>query len=276
MTIESDFGIDFGSDFGINVPPQFPPTPQSGTFPPPGPTTLTAPIPSYLYQQYADDPDLQAFVSAYNTLAQIYVTWFANVVLAAYTNPVIAGPLLDWVAQGIYGFLRPTLSSGKFTSKGPFNTYALNTWPLDKIKIIGPKNVAVTTDDIFKRIMTWNFYKGDGNRFNIRWLKRRIMRFLIGTNGTAPNIDQTYIVSVTFGTGNLVSIRISSGSRKITGGALYNRMRFNQRGVPFNGLLTTFIPGPSPLPNESVLKEAIQAGVLQLPFQYQFLITTPS
>src|ERR1700675_581252 len=119
---------------------QFPPTPQSGTFPPSGPTTLTVPIPSYLYQEYADDADLQAFVGAFNALAGVYVTWFANVPLAAYTNAAISGPLLDWVAQGIYGMTRPVLSSGKFTSKGPYNTYAYNTWPLNKLRIIGPKN----------------------------------------------------------------------------------------------------------------------------------------
>lgn len=253
--------------------PQFPPTPQQGTFPPPGPTTLTAPIPSYLYQQYADDSDLQTFVTAQNALTGIYVTWFADIVLAAYTNPVIAGALLDWIALGIYGFLRPRLSSGKFTTKGPFNTYALNTWPLDKIKLIGPKNVAVTNDDVFKRIMTWNFYKGDGNRFNVRWLKRRLMRFLIGVNGTAPNVDQTYVISVTFGANNFVSIRITAGSRKITGGALYNRFALNSKASLFNKLSTVFIPGATQLPLEPVLQEAINAGVLQLPFQYQFQIT---
>lgn len=255
--------------------PQFPPTPQTGTFPPSEPTTLTQVIPSYLYQEYADDDNLQAFINAYNGMSQVYATWFATVPLAAYTNPQIADGLLDWIAYGIYGFQRPTLSSGKFTSRGPYNTFALNTWPFDKLKIIGPANVAVTTDDIFKRILTWNFYKGDGNRFNVRWLKRRIMRFLLGTNGTAPNIDNTYPVSVTFGSGNLVSIRLSSGTRKITGGALFNRFRFNQPKIPYNSLLTQFISGPSPLPNATVLMEAIQSGILQLPFQYNFEISVP-
>ena len=249
--------------------PQFPPTPQTGSFPPSAPVTMTAPVPSYIYQQFADDADLQAFANAYNALAQVYVTWFATVAIAAYTNPVISGPFLDWIANGIYGITRPNLLLGKFTAKGPLNTYALNTWPLDKIKIIGPKNVAATSDDIFRRIITWNFYKGDGTRFNVRWLKRRIMRFLIGTNGTAPNIDQTYGISVSFGANNFVSIRITAGSRKITGGALFNRFGFNQR-IPYNGLLTRAIPGPAQLPNEAIFLAAFNAGVLQLPFQYTF------
>jgi len=250
--------------------PQFPPTPQTGTFPPPGPTTLTAPIPSFVYKQFDDDDDIQAFAAAFNALAQIYVTWFATIGLSVYTGAGIVGPLLDWVAAGIYGMLRPSLSSGQFRSKGPFNTFAFNTWPLNKLMLIGPSNITVTTDDVFKRIMTWNFYKGDGNRFNVRWLKRRIMRFLEGENGTAPNIDQTYAISVGFGANGLVSIKISGGSRVITGGALFNRFAFNSRAALFNSLQTRFIAGPNPLPYQSVLKEAIQAGVLQLPFQFSF------
>ena len=255
--------------------PQFPPTPQTGTFPPAGPTTLTAPIPSYLYQQYADDTDLAAFINAYNALVAVYVSWFAEIGLPVYTGAAISGALLDWVAQGIYGFVRPSLSSGQFLSRGPFNTYAYNTWPFNKFRVLGPASVTVTTDDIFKRIITWNFYKGDGNRFNVRWLKRRIMRFLIGENGTAPNVDQTYVVSVTFGAGGLVSIRLSGGTRKIIGGAVYNRFAFNTPAALFNGLVTQFTAGPSPLPFEGILQEAIESGVLQLPFQYTFIITVP-
>ena len=253
--------------------PVYPPTPQIGTFPPSGPVTLTATIPSYLYQQYSDDDDLQSFVNAYNGFAQGYVSWFVNTPLGVYTSPAITGMLLDWTLTGIYGILRPTLSSGKFRSIGPFDTYALNTWPLNKLKLIGPSDVTVTSDDIYKRIATWNFYKGDGNRFNVRWLKRRLMRFLIGTDGSAPNIDNTSAISITFGDGNLVSIQISNGSRRILGGAIFNRFAFNQPGALFNSLLTQVIPGPNPLPNENVLKEAIDSGVLQLPFQYQFQIT---
>jgi hypothetical protein len=258
------------------VAPPFPPAPQAGTFPPAGPTTLTRVIPSYLYREYADDDDLQAFVAAFNQLAQIYVTWFATVPLAAYTSSAIAGPLLDWVAAGVYGFLRPTLSSGRFRAKGPLNTYAPDTWPLNVLKLIGPSDVTVTNDDVFKRIITWNFYKGDGNRFTVRWLKRRVMRFLLGANGSAPNMDNSYPVSVTFGSGGLVSIVLSSGHRLVLGGALPNRFGLNQAGATLNSLRTRFVPGPNPLPFESVLKEALDSGVLQLPFQYRFQITVPA
>ena len=256
---------------GIVYQPQtpFPPAPQPGTFPPPGPTTLTEIIPSYLYEEYADDDDLQAFVAAYNDLAQGYVDWFANVGLPVYTSPQISGGLLDLVAAGIYGMIRPALSSGRNRDLGPLNTYPFNVLAYNARKSIGPSNVTVTTDDIFKRIMTWNFYKGDGVKFNVRWIKRRVMRFLIGDNGTAPNVGETYLISVTFGSG-IISIRISVGTRRITGGALYNRFGFNR--MAYNALATVFTPSPNAPPFASVLKEAMELGVLIFPFQYNVTV----
>ena len=91
---------------------QFPPVPAEGTFPPSEPTSLQQIIPAYLYQEYQDDPDLQAFWAAYNTLAQQYVNWFLQIGLPIYTGPLIVGPLLDWIAQGLYGIARPTPRSG--------------------------------------------------------------------------------------------------------------------------------------------------------------------
>lgn len=256
---------------GIIAQPPIPAlVPQTGTFPPSGPTTLTEIIPSYLYEQYQDDDNLQAFIAAYNSLAQGYLTWFATIGLPVYTGLQIVGSLLDWVAGGIYGMTRPTLSSGRNRDVGPFNTYDFNAIPFDVRKNIGPSNVAFTSDDVFKRIMTWNFYKGDGNVFNVRWLKRRIMRFLIGTNGTAPNVDQTYLISVTFGPG-IIAIRITVGTRTITGGALFNRFGFNR--IPNNVLLTLFVPGPTPLPFETIFQEAMESGALQMPLQYAISVS---
>ena len=248
----------------------YPPPPQPGNFPPAGVTTLTKTIPSYLYEQYADDEDLQAFVAAFNGLAQEYVAWFAAVGLGVYTSDEISGSLLDWVAAGLYGMVRPSLSSGRNRDLGPLNTYGFNVLALNTRRSVGPQNVTITTDDIFKRIMTWNFYKGDGHEFNVRWLKRRIMRFLTGPDGSAPNVDQTYIISVTFGAEGSVSIRIANGSRIILGGALYNRFGFN--AIAYNALRTQFVPGPNPLPYQAIFKEAVESGVLQLPFQYQFSV----
>lgn len=231
---------------------------------------VTKVIPSYLYLEYSDDEDLQAFVAAFNQLAQVYVTAFNEVGLPDYTSPVIIDLLLDWVAEGLYGYIRPVLSTGGPRIAGPLNTLYFNQLRYNQKKIIQSGIYYATTDDVFKRCITWHFFKGDGKTFNIRWLKRRIQRFLIGENGTSPNIDETYQISVVLGPDNTVFIQISAGLRTVVGGAILNRCRFNQ--VRFNELDTIYTPGP-PIPTLAVtLKEAIDSGVLELPFQYTYTV----
>lgn len=227
-------------------------------------------IPSYLYWQYQEDSDLRAFVRAFNTLAQEDVDWFNQINLPIYTGGQISGDLLDWVAEGLYGSPRPVLPSGREISKGPFNTWALNTFPFNGYLREGPTDFFVTTDDVFKRILTWNFYKGDGQVFNVRWLKRRIMRFLTGENGEGQGVNQTYQISVTFGTGNQVNINILPGLRTVTGGAIFNRFGMNE--MPFNTILSTY---ESFLKFElaPILQAAINSGAVQLPFQYEYVVS---
>lgn len=245
-------------------------TPNAEGFPPTGPTVLTNTIPSYLYVQYADDDSLQAFVAAYNTITQAYVTWFATTNLGDYTS--LSGSLLDWVAQGLYGFTRPLLASGRNRNIGPLNTYLFNTLPLNKLKLVSPSNVTTVTDDVFQRVITWSFYKGDGFVVNIRWLKRRIMRFLTAANGTAPNIDQTYAISVTIG-GNIVTIRISPGTRKLIKGAI-NSYTFNSFAM--NAGNSVFIPSTTGIfALDPIFEEAINAGVLPVPFQFTPVVQLP-
>lgn len=238
-------------------------------FPPTEPTSLTQTIPSYLYEEYADDDDLQAFVRAYNEMAQEYVDWFNSIGLPIYTGDPIAGDLLDWVAEGLYGMIRPALGSGRNRDLGPLNTFAMNTIPFNQRRIIGPSDVTATSDDVFKRIITWAFFKGDGKNFSIRWLKRRVMRFLYGTNGTNFNVEATYQISITFGVGNQVNINLIVGVRTVTGGALFNTFVLN--GMAFNTLLSTFTP-LAPLPNTKVFKEAVDSGALELPFQFNYVV----
>jgi hypothetical protein len=245
-------------------------TPNTEGFPPAGPVVAQNTIPSYLYTQYNDDVNLQAFVSAYNTIAQAYVTWFVTTNLGDYT--ALSGGLLNWVAEGLYGFTRPLLGIGRNRNLGPFNTYTFNSLPLNSFKRVGPQNVTAVTDDIFKRVMTWTFYKGDGFVVNIRWLKRRVMRFMIGVNGTAPNIDNTYLISVKI-SGNVVSIIIATGTRKLTKGTM-NSYTYNS--FPMNSGRTVFTPAPGPgFPLDAVFSEAINAGALPLPFQFTPTVIAP-
>jgi hypothetical protein len=242
---------------------------QGLVFPPPGPVTLQDTIPSYLYQQYSDDDDLQAFVDAYNYMARQYILWMSNINLAVYTSDKIQGALLDWVAEGLYGMQRGALSTGHGRTIGPFNTYMMNELTLNTLKKFGPADYSVTSDDIFKRIMTWHIYKGDGKVFNVRWLKRRIMRFLTGEDGTAGETDQTYPVSITWGTDCNVNINLQPGRRRFTTGMLFNVATMNS--LPLNDFQSSLVQFPVS-PQAPLLKAAIDAGVLELPFQFHFTV----
>lgn len=202
-------------------------------------TMLSQTLPAYVYQQYSDDDDLQAFNAAYNDLVQEYVTWFNAIGLPVYTGAGITGSLLDWVAQGLYGISRPSLASQIEKRTGPFNTYEFNTITFGSGKAQTTQNFTVVTDDIFKRIITWNFFKGDGTVVTVDWLKRRVLRFLTGVNGTDPGIQETYGVSITFPADHAVSIDI------------VNSLSYDST------ILASF-------------QEALALGVLQIPFQYTF------
>jgi hypothetical protein len=255
------------SAFVVQEPSSFTPVPS--LFPPSGPTGLLRITPSYLYQEYQDDLGCQAFVDAYNVLAQSYLDWFNAIELPVYTNSLITGALLDFVALGLYGLERPALPSGKNQNIGTLNTFHFNQIAMNTLKVVGNQDFYATTDDIFKRILTWQFFKGDGKVFNVRWLKRRIMRFLFGTNGTSYNVDQTYTVSVSFGAGNQVNIDIGLGTRRITGGALLNKFALNRTRT--NELDTTFTPSPA-IPTAIILKAAIESGAVELPFQFTYVV----
>ncbi|MFA9204852.1 MAG: hypothetical protein ACEQSH_00190 [Bacteroidia bacterium] len=227
-------------------------------------------IPSYLYIQYNDDEALQAFVDAYNALAQEIITWSAETPLAVYTSQLITGALLDLIATAIYGQARPLLPAGSTRTLGPYNTARFNVLRYDERRVLDPDGYYATNDDIYKRIVTWNFYKGDGRAFTVQWLKRRIQRFLEGVDGTDPPVDQTYQISISFGVGEQVNIRLLSGIRNVTGGAFYNRNRYNT--TRYNQLDTTYVQ-LTPLANAAIFKAAVDAGVLQLPFQYDWVVT---
>jgi hypothetical protein len=197
--------------------------------------TLQNTIPSYLYTQYADDDDLQAFVASYNSITQQYINTFNNLNLPIYTQ--LSGSLLDWVGQGIYGYPRPALPGTLPTAVGPLDTYGPDAFVPLNTQTTTAGTSYVTSDDVYQRLLTWHFYKGDGKVFSINWLKRRIMRFMIGANGTAPNIPYTYQISVAFGSGNSVNITIPT------------------------------------YPMAPYLTAAIASGAAEMPFQFQWTVT---
>lgn len=252
----------------VDLEPPEPPY-VKGNFPPAGPVGLLHPIWSYLYQEYSDDDDLQAFVHAYNSMQQDFVDTFNGLNLPIYTNDPISGALLDWVGQGVYGLPRPSLMYAPATILGPYNTGQYNTQEYNFYQYIFPDAPALVNDDIYRRVLTWHFHKGDGKYFDVQWLKKRIMRFLIGVNGTSPNIDQTYQISISFGAGCDVTIRIVLIDRTIVSGALYNDNAFQYNVMQYNQVNTTAV-NYSPLPDMAEFAEAIRSGILELPFQFEW------
>lgn len=283
-------GHKFTAVFIATPPAPGPPLPIPGmpggggsqqVFPPLIPTNMSNVIPSYLYQEYSDDDDLQEFVEIQNELQQNYIDTFNALNLPIYTGDIINGALLDWVGSGIYGYARPVISSGLINVVGPLNTYGPNFLPPNSVNgwsLIGNQVAYITSDDTYKRCITWHYQKGDGKYCNVRWMKRRIMRFLVGENGTSPLIDQTNQISITFGANYSCCIRFVLGDRTVIGGAMPNVLGCNGITTAFdmahgpaylNDIKSTYV-AYSPLPFMSMFQQALSSGVLETPFQFDF------
>lgn len=146
-------------------------------------------IPAYPYIQYSDDINISAWFDAHNESAQSYLDWFNSTNLAIYTNDNISGDLLDWVANGIYGVYRTPIPTTSNRTVGPINTYTPNSLEIDQERTTTTSSVVLMTDDVLKRLITWNFFKGDGMQFTIPWVKKRVARFLYGINGFSDTND---------------------------------------------------------------------------------------
>lgn len=149
---------------------------------------LQAVIPSYLYKQYSDDDDLQAFVDSYNEIAQGYLDWFNQTPLSVYTSPNVSGALLDWVGLGLYGIQRPVLATSSQQTFAGYDEQTYNTIAYNTLVFTSSGTAVLASDDIYKRVLTWNLYKGDGDIFSIQWLKNRISRFIHGANGNDAEV----------------------------------------------------------------------------------------
>jgi len=238
-------------------------------------------IPSYVYSQYADDDDIQAFVAAFNTMAQVYINTMVLLGLPLY--PQFTGPLLDWVCNGIYGYARPILPSGNTQILGPYNTIRYSggkySLPYGMFKRTGPSVYYATSDDVYIRCVNWHFFKGDGKQFTIPWLKRRVARFLWGPGSVDVNqnegwnydVSHEYQISVTFGTDQTADINIVNGAVSNVKGTLYNKTKIGSALFPLNHISAVFTPQMRPA-LASIFKAAVESGILELPFQYTWVV----
>lgn len=207
---------------------------------------LTSFPPCYLYLEFNDDENLQAIFASYNAYVQAYLDAINNLWLPIYTklptgaslltfqqdgtydsslnNSIpydVGGPtsvgtttvvgLLAWVLTGLYGILRPTLGAlvSSTSTNSLYNRNQYNRRQYNQFSLTKTYNYSVATDDLYKRVATWTLYKGDGWTFTARWLKRRVVRFLTGTNGIDPGVQETYGVSVVFNANYQITISVN-------------------------------------------------------------------
>lgn len=196
-------------------------------------------LPSYAYRQYSSDENVQAFFSTLNSLQQSILDWFRDTPLAVYTNSNISGPLLDWTATGIYGIARPILSTVNTSSSGPLGTNVLGLHTFGVLSEVVSGTTVSVTDDIYKRVMTWILYRGDGLHFTMPWLLRRVERFLGGVNGSDAPID------------------------------LGSRPTVSVSGTTF----TITVPAASSNPASPIFQQLMAQGFLPTPLPYTFTVT---
>lgn len=236
--------------------------PGSAPFPPAAPQSLQNVIPSYLYKEFDDDDDLQAFVYAYNLLAQIYVSWFNQIELPIYTG--LSGALLDWVGQSpLYGIARPTLYSGQPESEGLIASGEIALLEIADFQIVNNiTDLAVTSDDVYQRILTWYAYDGDGRQFSAQWLRRRVARFLYGAGGT-DFTKPVQNISIIFGGGSLAITIISGIATGIDGLIAQDEIGLLEIGQVDFALTPVAVPTIAPQ-----FVEAVNTGTLELPAKF--------
>ena len=244
--------------------------------------TLTKTIPAYLYQEYRDPnqddqvhiDELFALVDAYNTLAQEFVDWFNALNLPIYTSAPVKGLLLDWVAEGLYGMMRPVLGTVVTRYRGSYNTWMMNQLTMNGRQIQRTTTIIDTTDDIFRRLLTWHLWRGDGPYFTTRWLKRRVARFLTGADGGPGATDSTYRISVSFGLDGQVNITLLIRLTRVVRSMVYNGFMMNQMPMNWSVLAHTSLGTQYPL--AQAFKDAVDEGVLEVPFTNEWVVTVQS
>ena len=221
-------------------------------------------VPAYLYAQYSDDANMQAFVGAFNGLAQGYLDWFNQNPLGVYTNPNMTGQFLDWVGTELYGIPRQVTGSESVSPVGYYGSSAYTELPYADLEVNYSGSSQAVSDDIYKRFLTWNLYLGDGKQMSIPWLIRRIARFLYGVNGADISASefQNVVISIP-----KLSPQGAYGT-DFYSGAYYSGLDADQQPAKHSYLIT--IP---PSSTANAFAALVAAGIIQLPFQINFSIS---
>jgi hypothetical protein len=217
--------------------------------------------PAYLYAQYSDDADLQAFVQAFNDLVDGYLNWFTDTPLANYCN--LSGPLLDWIGANLYGIPRPTVGTESVRTTGYMGSNAMGLSALGILSVKQSGTALQLTDDLYKRLLTFWLFLGDGKQMSLAWIRRRFARFLFGVNGGDIPVEYLQQVSITIP--NLPPMG-AMGSQAIGYGAM--------------GVLNTDTPLAKhnytiSIPQSvaaSALQQLFLSNLLPMPFQISFQI----
>jgi len=221
-------------------------------------------LPAYPYSIYKDDDQITTFFMGFNKFGQDYIDSFLTLNLPIYNLKV--GAFLDWVGKNIYGIPRPVFPVGREEIRGEINTVAYNEQALNELLKKYPQQYILASDDVYRRVITWHHWKGDGDVFNVRNLKRRVQRFLSNTR-----VDQTYQVSVSFGIGNQANLTIYNNGRMplhpsaiIADGEL-NSYALNELRTEEIALVKYELA--------EIFRTAVMIGCLELPFQYDWVVT---
>jgi hypothetical protein len=222
---------------------------------------IQAVIPSYLYAQYNDDENLQAFVSTFNAMAQGYLQFAIQNNPGVYTNANISGPFLDFVGSQLYGIQRPSTGTLAITKRGAWGSVPYLSLPYGYMKVVESGSASLVSDDIYKRVLTWFLYLGDGKQMSVPWLKRRIARFLFGADGGDVNVDTYFQVSV-----YQPSLPPIGGY----GTAAYASMAYANENIETTKANHNYVVVIPSSVTAGIFQELVASGVLPLPFQIRF------
>lgn len=212
---------------------------------------------AYPYDEYSDDENVGAFFNAYNQLAAGYLQWYQQTQMAIYTQSTVTGKLLDWVGNNLYGVTRPIIPNQP-SLVGPVNTTAVNAQAVNAA-YVQQGLASYVSDDIYKRMLTWVLYKGDGQQMSLIWLRRRIARFLYGANGADITVDK------------LANVGLELSATEWIGAwdtTVFNTLQFNEmRNLPPRTITATI---PSGTGASQVFQQLAQSGMVPFPFQLSF------